>query len=296
MEIGHALRQHFRSKGHPAPLRLNVEHSSLRESDYLLIGGHAKGTALRPARLIDMVFVLPRGMRPVAENRRDTELILDEMAVALNGKFAASESPGGEWLRVRSFDDVAIRLIPAFRTTGDNLIVALPRSSKMWLAMNPAAEFTHLRGADLSSGGKATHLIKMLKAWRGHREVPITPFALELMVCEFVHAWTYMRRSLLFYDWMIRDFFFWAAHQAGREILTPVALECVALGDRWLEQAERAHELAQTACAMERENCDAEAIACWCDVFGPHFTPLATTPPPPPPSTKTLPPDHVDLL
>ncbi|MBT3359872.1 MAG: hypothetical protein HN403_09635 [Rhodospirillales bacterium] len=280
-EIVSSLRLRFRPTDHPAPSLLERNQPYARENDSSLIGGHAKGTALSPARLIDMVFVLPRGLRPTIGNRPEMELILDEMAVALNGKFAARESPSGDWLLVRSFDDVAIRLIPAFRTVGENLIVGLPQRKQMWLAMNPAAEDARLRAADLASGGKATHLIMMLKAWRRFRKVPISPFALELMVCEFVLAWTYLRRSLLFYDWMIRDFFFWAVHQVGREILTPVALECVSLGDLWLEEAERAHILAQNACVMERENRDAEAIARWCDVFGPRFSNPAQTLMPP---------------
>ena len=295
-DIASSLRHHFRSTQHLESPRLGATRSSSPESDFSLIGGHAKGTALHPARLIDMVYVLPPGLRPNAGNRQEAELILDEMAVALNRKFAATESPNGDWLLVRSFDDVAVRLVPAFRTAGENLIVGLPQRRQMWLAMNSAAEETHLRGANLASGGKATHLIMMLKAWRRYRNVPISPFVLELMVCEFVLAWTYMRRSLLFYDWMIRDFFFWAVHQVGREVLTPGALECVALGDLWLEEAERAYVLAQNACNMERENCDAEAIAEWQSVFGPHFIAAPATLPSPAPLSEIAAHAHADLL
>ncbi|MBL6928948.1 MAG: hypothetical protein ISR44_07220 [Rhodospirillales bacterium] len=270
-DIASALRLHFRSNERLKPPRIAADQTFAQKNDFSLIGGYAKGTALRDARLIDMIFILPRGLRPAADDRHKSELILDEMAVALSHNFAATGSPSGEWLLVRSFDDIAVRLVPAFRTVGDNLIVGLAQREQMWLAMNPAAEKTHLRAADLASGGKATHLIMMLKAWSRHRDIPISPFALELMVCEFVRAWTYMRRSLLFYDWMIRDFFFWATHQVDREILTPVALECIALGDSWLEDAVHAHNIAQHACNMERENRDADAIAGWNNVFGPLF-------------------------
>ena len=271
-EIVSSLRQHFRPMERLAPLHFEAMPPNAPGDDFFMIGGHAKGTAVRPTGLIDMLYVLPPEMRPSAGNRLETELILDEMAVALSRKFATIEAPNGDWLLVRSIDHVAARLVPSFRTGGDNLIVGLPQRRQTWLAMNPAAEDAHLRDADLASGGKATHLIMMLKAWRRFRDVSINSFALELMVCEFVLAWTYMRRSLLFYDWMVRDFFFWAIHQVGREILTPIALECVALGDTWLEEAERAYVLAQEACSMERENRDVEAIAGWRDVFGPEFT------------------------
>ena len=66
-----------------------------------------------------------------------------------------------------------------------------------------------LEAADAASGNKASHLILMLKAWRRARRIDIGALALELLVTDFVSVWTYHRRSLLFYDWMVRDFFFW---------------------------------------------------------------------------------------
>ena len=240
--------------------------------DYVLVGGHAKGTAVRPARIADMLFVMPREVRPSIVRAGDTSRLLGEMTTALSQEFATTEAHEGGWLWVRSFDDIAIRLVPCFRTAGESLIISLPGDRRGWLATNPQAELERLHEADMASGGKATHLLMMLKAWRRHHRAPIGSFALELLVCEFVLSWIYPRRSLLFYDWMVRDFFFWIGHQRGRELLTPGAMESLYLGERWGPATDRAFASAQNACVMERENKDGAATAEWWSIFGSDFT------------------------
>ncbi len=259
-EVAICLRRRFHPLGEPTL------------GDHLLVGGHAKGTAIRPARIADMLYVLPSEHRPSVESTGDTTRLLSEMTAALSQEFATTEAHEGGWLWVRSFDDIAIRLVPCFRTAGENLLVSLPGDSRGWLATNPMAELTRLHEADIASGGKATHLLMMLKSWRRHHRAPISSFALELLICEFVLAWTYPRRSLLFYDWMVRDFFFWIGHQAERELLTPGALESLCLGKTWARTTEKAFAAAQTACALERENKDEAATAEWWSIFGPEFT------------------------
>jgi len=249
--------------------------------DHVVTGGYGKGTAVRPARSVDMLYILPAELRPpTALARPMIASMAGEMSAALAGTFATREEPDEGWLSVRSFSDVEVRLTPCFRTGGDALMVAA-RGSGAWLSTNPAAEAARLHQADLASGGKATHLIMMLKAWRRTHEVALTSLAIELLVTEFVLAWIYPRRSLLFYDWMVRDFFFWLVHQARRELLTPGALERLHLGDVWLEAAARAYAQARRACALEQDNREEEATREWRRIFGPSSaaSPSACRPP-----------------
>lgn len=266
-EIADCLGRRFKSD---AGRSRSTGHKDWPVDDFLMVGGYAKGTAIRPVRVADMLYVLPPEPRNSAETRAGG--LLDDMAAALSHQFATHESPEGGWLWVRSLDDVAIRLAPCFQTRGDNLIVALPGTHGGWLATDPVSEAARLYEADLASGGKATHLLMMLKSWRRHNKVTIESFALELLVCEFTRTWIFPRRSLLFYDWMVRDFFFWIAHQAGRDILTPGALEPIRLGNSWVAAAERAFARAQTACLRERKNADLEALDEWQAIFGPLFS------------------------
>jgi SMODS domain-containing protein len=237
---------------------------------FRIIGGHAKGTAVRPARTVDMLYILPMEKRPGAGDSATPGSLLNDMASTLSREFATQEATDGGWLWVKSLDGTTVRLIPCYSSGIDKLMVAEPGSGE-WRAIDPASESARLYEANLAGDGKATHLVMMLKAWRRHRMIPLGSFALELLVSEFVLAWTFPRRSLLFYDWMVRDFFFWMIHQHSRELLTPGALETVGVGNEWTQEVSHAHAHAQAACAFEREN-DIAATIEWQAVFGPAFT------------------------
>ena len=280
-DVAACLRQQFRP-GMPA-FFTESGRPGWPVDDYMLTGGYGKGTAVRPMRAVDMLYILPDDLRPPAGRpHRMLASMAGTMSAALAPSFATREEPGENWLAVRSFADVEVRLIPCFRTGGDTLVMADAGCRGGWTATSPAAEKSRLRTADLASGGKATHLIMMLKAWRRSHDVALTSLALELLVAEFVLAWIYPRRSVLFYDWMVRDFFFWLVHQAHRDLLTPGALENLHLGDAWIEDAAHAYGRARRACDRERDNRDSDATREWRQIFGPDF--------PGTPATACLPP------
>jgi len=277
IEVADCLRRRFAP---PRPSRTRhvtpISRPLRPVDDHMVIGGYGKGTAVRPARSVDMLYILPAELRPpTAMARPMIASMAGEMSAALATTFATREQENEGWLSVRSFSDIEVRLTPCFRTAGDTLIMAAPRGAGAWQSTNPTAEAARLHQADLASGGKATHLIMMLKAWRRTHDVALASLAIELLVTEFVLAWIYPRRSLLFYDWMVRDFFFWLVHQARRELLTPGALENLDLGDRWLEAAAHAYGRARRACAMEHDNREDEATEEWRRIFGPEFSDTA---------------------
>ena len=59
-EVARCLRFHFR----PLDAPLSGGFSGAGESDYLIIGGHGKGTAIRPADTVDVLCVLPANLQP----------------------------------------------------------------------------------------------------------------------------------------------------------------------------------------------------------------------------------------
>ena len=62
-DVARCLRFHFR----PLDELLSGGFPGAGESDYQIIGGHGKGTAIRPADTVDVLYVLPANLQP--ENR-----------------------------------------------------------------------------------------------------------------------------------------------------------------------------------------------------------------------------------
>ena len=248
------------NRPHPAPA-----------DDHRVIGGFAKGTAILPAGAVDMLYVLPPERRPAEGPGAGVPApLLDGMKRRLSRRYGAVEIAREGWLALApEGGGPAVRLIPCFACPNGGFLMANPGGDGMWRQSNPKAEAEGLRQADLISAGKATHLIMMLKAWRRANKVPLPPLALELLVSEFVGVWTYQRRSLLFYDWMVRDFYFWLMSQGGRQLPIPGSVETMGLGHAWLACAEAAHAHARRACRLERDNGD--AVRPWRLIFGAAF-------------------------
>ncbi|MCP5368901.1 MAG: hypothetical protein H6906_15450, partial [Hyphomicrobiales bacterium] len=118
-------------------------------------------------------------------------------------------------------------------------------------------------------------------AWRLANGVPIHSVALERLDVEFVPQWPYRRRSLLFYDWMVRDFFFWAAHQGGRQLPLPGTGADFAVGDAWVFEAEAAFAFARRAGRLDSLGRTAEAADHWCRIFGQPLELMLGRPPAP---------------
>ena len=242
--------------------------------DYAVIGGHGKGTAIRPGRTVDMLYILPAALRPhegPGEGAGPRPLIRDLTAV-LRARYSTVDVAGEGWIACAGGEidpGTAVRVIPCFPCADGGFLIAAPGAG--WRHANPLAEAARLRLADRVSANKATHLIVMAKAWRQANGVAMGGLALELLACEFAGLWTYQRRSLLFYDWMVRDFFFWLGLQGRRALPVPGAMETVHAGDGWLDDAAAAYTTARRACRLERDNRDDDAREHWVDIFGPAF-------------------------
>jgi hypothetical protein len=109
------------------------------------------------------------------------------------------------------------------------------------------------------------------------------------LACEFVTVWIYQRQSALFYDWMVRDFFFWLTAQGGRALAIPGTDEALALGDVWCADAEAAHAAAAEASDLERDNMDEQALVRWRRIFGLAFSGVPMPPPPPVVGSRVVP-------
>ena len=283
-EIAACLRARFR----PLDNLLTGGFPDAGESDYIVTGGHGKGTAVRPASAVDMLYVFPGPARARLTDARapGPDWTADQLAHAAGARFAAVAARGDGWITITTNEapaeggtgrDLAVNVLPCFAKTGSaegrrlSYRTSDADEPHAWRTIDPGAERDRLRAADKAGGGKATHLILMLKAWRRARVVPLGAFAIELLVTEFVATWNYQRRGFLFYDWMVRDFFFWLCHQDGRALAVPGTSDHLGLGDAWLGAARSAFAAARRACDAERRNASDAALGDWRDIFGDSF-------------------------
>lgn len=241
------------------------------DDEHLLVGSHAKGTVMRGHCGLDLLYALPASLRARIGDGNGTALVR-ELVAALSGRYASIDWADGGWIAVRPETRTVVRLLPCFPCSDGGYLIGTGRARGDAFAglryVNPAEEMAALARADELSGHKASHLILMLKAWRRAHAIPLASLAIELLVTEFVSVWNYYRQSLLFYDWMVRDFFFWLGFQGGRMLAIPGTLNRIAVDEAWIETADAAYRAAMRASALERDNESARALAEWRRIFG----------------------------
>ncbi len=256
-----------------------------------LVGGLAKGTAITPVAAADLLFPMPARWRPsgsatAACARAALCPLLDEVTALLSRRYGGVGVDRDGWLSVAvgtgpDGSPIGVRVLPAFSLASGGYLAPRERGAAAaagpWRHLDPEAERRALDAADAVSGGQARALVRLLKAWRRARTVALAPLALELLAAEFVRVWLYPRRSAHFYDWMVRDFFFWLSAQPGRRLLVPGSREALDIGGAWTGEAERAYEAAAAAADLERDNADGRALAGWRAIFGLGFG-AGTTP------------------
>jgi hypothetical protein len=234
--------------------------------DYLIVGGHGKGTAIRPTDSVDMIYLLPQAL-----HRTDVTFLGGDVAAALGEALGIVRVLPEGWFSVAAdahglASRAQIRLVPCFSTDA-GYAVAAPSGAERWI--NPGAEAAALRRADVISGGKATPLVLLLKAWRRTAGVPIPVFALEILACEFISVWSHALRESMLFDFMLRDFLVWLSSQAGRVLDAPGTDHTIDLGTDWLGHVLASRRAAERACLADRRG--ATAPPEWRQLFGPAF-------------------------
>ena len=120
-------------------------------------------------------------------------------------------------------------------------------------------------------GGKATHLIKMLKAWKRECNVDIKSICLEVLANAFVAQWQYRHQTIYYYDWMIRDFFAFMLRYVNGWTQPAGITERILLGDCWESKCQTAYGRALKACDYERADNGTAAAVEWQKIFGSQF-------------------------
>ncbi len=237
-----------------------------------LIGAWAKGTDVRPPRSIDLLFALPKALRdrdwPLRAGETTAfQIVKDVEQVLTASGHATRPRPDGLALVV-SVESEGVAVHPAFALPGGRYQMCHLHGEGGFYVRDPGLEEATLRQCDTRSHGNARDLIRMMKCWQGYRNVPLSSFALELLVIEFLGSWVRAGDAASFYDWMIRDFFAFLVAQAGRALVIPGGDGTLDIGTAWLTSARTAHVHAAKACECESEGLNADAWWEWEKIFG----------------------------
>ena len=244
---------------------------------YIKVGSYGKDTATRPRTDLDMLFVLPAGVYGRLESLTGNKQsqLLQEVRRALLLTFPNTDIGADGQAIVAPFQTYNVDIVPAFRLINGEFdgkyLIADTTDGGRWRLSDPVAEYNWLRQVDAASAGKATHLIKMLKAWKRKCNVEIKSVCLEVLANVFVTQWQHRHETIFYYDWMVRDFFAFMLYYVNGWARPAGIAEQIPLRNGWESKCWTAYNRALKACDYERANDGFAASSEWQEIFGSQF-------------------------
>ena len=237
------------------------------------MGSYGKDTACASDTDLDMLFIMPNDVywrvEGLAGNKQSQ--LLQEVKNALFWTFPRTPMRADGPIIQAPFNSYHVEVLPAFKCDDGTFLTAHTSNGGSWRPSNPAQEYRLLQIVDQPTMGKATHLTKMLKAWKHECNVEIKSISLEVLAVLFVDQWHNRQQTMYFYDWMVRDFFAFMLRYVNGWTRVPGTVEQIQLGDCWESKCRSAYGHALKACEFEKLDYGHLAVEEWQKIFGCRF-------------------------
>jgi hypothetical protein len=237
-----------------------------------IVGSYAKGTNISPPRDVDFVFKLPLSVwyQYHRHSGNGQSALLQAVRQVIKSRYPATDIRGsGPVVAATFISGHSVEVIPAYKDEDGTCLVPRTDDGGSWGVSNYSTEIAFVDESDAKSHGRTRPLIKMLKVWQQHCNVPIKSLALELRAVHFLQAWEYKDHpSHVYDDWMMRDFFAELIKKAGANAPIPGSDDRCYYGDGWVSKARTAYANAAEACMHESENRHWSAANSWRLIFG----------------------------
>jgi len=239
----------------------------------LLVGSWGKHTRIRPPRDIDVMFVLPYSVYQRLETRPGNKQsqLLQEVKSVLAKTYTTTTMRADGQVVVVPFVSYAVEVVPAFKLDNGKYWICDTNGGGKYKTTDPDAEASALSTSDTNTVGKTRHLIRMMKKWQSYGTVPLKSFCIELLAADFLASWQYRDKTMVYYDYMIRDFLKYLIGKANGYVFVPGTSEFVLLSDGWKSRAESADARAVKACEYEAGNYPTLAGEEWQKIFGTYI-------------------------
>ena len=217
------------------------------------VGSWGKFTRIRPPRDVDVLFRLPDAVYHRFEQRAGNKQsqVLQEVRGHLQQSFSSTNIRGDGPIVLVPFFAFSVEVIPAFRLTNGKYFVCMTDNGGRYKTADYEAEIKHIADSEAATKQNTRALIRMMKCWQGYCSVEIKSFWIELTAVNFLQQWQHADKSMMYYDWMVRDYLDFLIRQKNTYVFAPGTHEAMSLGSKWESKANSAWERAKKACEFE---------------------------------------------
>lgn len=241
-------------------------------STKLLIGSYGKRTSIRPARDVDVIFIMPPEKFAQYDDNtsnKQSQLLQDIKAI-LETKYPNTPIKAfGKIVKIE-FSETKhdVELVPAWENDDGSFIIPDSENGGSWLNQRYREEIKAINDSDAATG-RTRFLIRMMKKWSDNCSASLKSFDIEKKVLSFFKA---ADRSKDHTGKLVMDFFYYF-HQTT-------------IDSNLQSHLNTAYSRAKKACDFQVDDKIDNAIEEWIKIFGSDF----------PKTVKTVATERADAL
>lgn len=221
-----------------------------------LIGSYGKKTHIRPARDIDVIFIMPpeKFSQYNDNNSNCQSQLLQDVKAILEEKYTDTPISAFGKVVVLEFADPQhkVEVQPAWENENGTFTIPNSENGGSWEIVNPRTEIKRIKDSDEQTG-KTKKLIRTIKKWSELCTAPVKSFAIENKVLEFFSSNNTDTRFAV----KVRDFFSYFYNSISDESLR--------------SHLNTALSRARKACTFEDEHKLDDATEEWKKILGDDF-------------------------
>lgn len=240
------------------------------------IGSYGRGTEIKGSSDVDSLFRLPYSFysRYNSYLGNSQSALLQAIRDSTRKTYSSTDIGGdGQVVVVRFSDGIKFEILPAFRNDDGSYTHPDSNGGGSWKKTDPVSEVEAFNVSNTLYSKKVKHLARMTRAWKAKNNVPISGLLIDTLVYDFMSGWEYNDKSLMYYDWMTRDFFEYLKNQNSDQSYwsAPGSNQRVYRSGDFEYKAGQAHKAALKAIEYETQDLPHTASEHWKEIYGSFF-------------------------
>ncbi|MCY9747943.1 SMODS domain-containing nucleotidyltransferase [Paenibacillus larvae] len=256
--------------------RINIDYwdSTSEESHSLYVGSYGRGTEIWTSD-IDMIVQLPYEIYQKYDSYSSNgqSALLQDVKAVLQKTYSKSHLKGDGQVIGIDFTDESFEIVPVFINKDGSYTYPDTNKGGSWKLTDPRKEISAMNDRNLETNKNLKRLCRMVRAWKGYCDVPMSGILIDTLAYKFINDWKYKDKSYLYYDYMSRDFFEYLKDIDKNKSywLAPGSSRYVWKKGNFQTKAKTAYNLSLEAIEHESKNRPYSSKKTWRQIYGTKF-------------------------